>query len=110
MLTDKIQEVDGNSSASDPTDIFEQSLFTIFSDSRNQHGEPGQYVVYKSSVYGDVKLRLADPDPDNHSLFSHFVWNAGCAFFLHSPPIPLLRFGDSFFFFFADRGEGADSA
>lgn len=84
MLTNKIQEVEDNGSEADGTDIFEQSLFTIFSDSRNQHGEPGHYVLYKSSVYGDIKLRLADPDPSNNSLFSHFLWNASSALDRHS--------------------------
>lgn len=77
MLTNKIQELENSGSEADNADIFEQSLFTIFSDSRNQHGEPGHYVLYKSGTYGDIKLRLADPEPSNNSLFSHFLWNVG---------------------------------
>jgi hypothetical protein len=73
MLTNKLEILDED--AEDAEDIFEQSLFTIFADSRNQHGEPGQYVIYKSSQFGDIKLRLADPNPSENSLFSHFLWN-----------------------------------
>ncbi|KAG0637285.1 putative methyltransferase-domain-containing protein [Tuber brumale] len=75
MLTNTIEELDPRSE-SDPAAVFEDSLSTIFSDPRVQHGEPGKYVLYKSEELGDFKLRLADPDPSNHSLFSHFVWNA----------------------------------
>ncbi|CAZ79467.1 unnamed protein product [Tuber melanosporum] len=75
MLTNTIEELDPRSE-SDPATVFEDSLSTIFSDPRVQHGEPGKYVLYKSEELGDFKLRLADPDPSNHSLFSHFVWNA----------------------------------
>ncbi|KAI5804338.1 hypothetical protein EDC01DRAFT_415217 [Geopyxis carbonaria] len=75
MLTNRIQVVEEEIS-NDPVDIFEQSLFTIFSDSRNQHGEPGLHVIYKSSKFGDLKLRLANPDPSENRLFSHFLWNA----------------------------------
>lgn len=78
MLTDRLEIIQDESS-DDTADIFEQSLFTIFSDSRNQHGEPGQSVVYKSEKHGDIRLCLADPHPSENSLFSHFLWNASKA-------------------------------
>lgn len=80
MLTNKIQELESSGSEADDADIFEQSLFTIFSDLRNQYGEPGHHVLYKSGTYGDIKLRLVDPEPSNNSLFSHFLWNASSIF------------------------------
>ncbi|KAH8147024.1 uncharacterized protein LAJ45_08823 [Morchella importuna] len=77
MLTNKVVELENSGSETEDVDIFEQSIFTIFAEARNQHGEPGHYVLYKSDVYGDIKLRLSDPDKENNSLFSHFLWNAG---------------------------------
>jgi nitrate reductase alpha subunit len=76
MLTNKVVELENSGSETEDVDIFEQSIFTIFAEARNQHGEPGHYVLYKSDVYGDIKLRLSDPDKENNSLFSHFLWNA----------------------------------
>jgi len=90
LLTDTIEEIDpqpksdpastseelDKRSEPDPTSIFEDSLSTVFSDPRVQHGEPGQYVLYKNEELGDFKLKLVDPEPSNTSLFSHFVWNA----------------------------------
>lgn len=81
MLTNKIQELEDSSSEADDVDIFEQSLFTIFSDVRNQYGEPGHHVLFKSGMYGDINLRLVDPEPSNNSLFSHFLWNASSALY-----------------------------
>lgn len=75
MLTNTIEEIDPTPAA-DPASVFEDSLSTVFSDTRVQHGEPGKYLLYKSEELGDFKLLLADPDPSNISLFSHFVWNA----------------------------------
>ncbi|CUS12831.1 unnamed protein product [Tuber aestivum] len=82
MLTETIEEIDpipagpDPGPGPDPTTVFGDSLATIFSDPRVQHGEPGRYVLYKSEELGDFKLRLADPDPSLQNLFSHFVWNA----------------------------------
>jgi len=63
----------------DSLDYFEDSLSAIFADARNQHGEPGEMVVYKSEVYfgKDLKLGLADPKKEDNGLFAHFLWNVG---------------------------------
>lgn len=60
-------------------DYFEDSLSSIFNDARNQHGEPGENVLYKSEVYfgKDIKLGLADPRKEDNGLFAHFLWNVG---------------------------------
>lgn len=34
-------------------------------------------MIYLSPTYGFITLSLADPDPHNTKLFSHFLWNAG---------------------------------
>ncbi|KAF8418803.1 hypothetical protein EV426DRAFT_709004 [Tirmania nivea] len=62
---------------------FEDSLSALFADARNQHGEPGEMVVYKSEVYfgKDLKLRLANPKKEDNGLFAHFLWNVGTATF-----------------------------
>jgi len=75
LLTETIQEL-YTPSEPDATSIFEDSLPTVFSDPRVQHGEPGEYLLYKNEELGDFKLKLATPDPSNTSLFSHFIWNA----------------------------------
>lgn len=61
----------------DDVDYFEDSLATIFNDARNQHGDPGQQVLYRCSDYfgKDIKLRLADPKKEDNKLFAHFLWN-----------------------------------
>ena len=68
----------------DPVTIFEDSLPTIFSDPRVQHGEPGEYVLYKNEELGDFKLKLVTPEPSNNGLFAHYIWNV----FPPAPPLP----------------------
>ena len=60
-------------------DIFSSALGLIFTDDlRNQHGDPGSSVTYKSKSYGDIELRLTDPaGEDSRKLFSQYLWNAG---------------------------------
>lgn len=60
-------------------DIFSSALGLIFTDDlRNQHGDPGSSVIYKSQSYGDIELRLTDPaGEDSRNLFSQYLWNAG---------------------------------
>lgn len=78
MLTDKVrveQCIDSN----EPDDIFSSAVGLIFTDDlRNQHGDPGATVIYKSNRYGDIKLSVADPvGEDDRRLFAHYLWNAG---------------------------------
>lgn len=78
LLTNKVVIQEDEESTS-PEDYLYTSLTTIFpDDTHNQHGDPGQTVVYKSSRFGDIKLTLADPkEATERSLFAHYLWNAG---------------------------------
>ncbi|KAH0563537.1 hypothetical protein GP486_001893 [Trichoglossum hirsutum] len=75
LLTDKI--ILPSFSSSEPEDIFSSALGLLFTDDvRNQHGEPGKSVVYKSNRFGDIKLSLVDPKAEDVRLFAHYLWNA----------------------------------
>ena len=78
-LIDLIEVVPSKASLGDGNDVdyFEDSLASIFNDARNQHGDPGEHVLYKCNNYfgRDVKLRLADPKKEDNRLFAHFLWN-----------------------------------
>jgi hypothetical protein len=62
-----------------PEDIFASAPGLIFTDDlRNQHGDPGATIVYKSSRFGNIELKTADPETeDERKLFGHYLWNAG---------------------------------
>ncbi|KAK0879785.1 hypothetical protein LTR87_006422 [Friedmanniomyces endolithicus] len=63
----------------EPEDIFASAPGLIFTDdTRNQHGDPGSIIVYKSKRFGDIELTTVDPErEDERQLFSHYLWNAG---------------------------------
>lgn len=60
-------------------DIFASAPGLIFTDDlRNQHGDPGATIVYKSSRFGNIELKTADPESEHErKLFGHYLWNAG---------------------------------
>lgn len=60
-------------------DVFFSALNVISPDDVSvMHGDPGSSVVYKSQRYGDLELRLAEPQTeDERKLFGHYLWNAG---------------------------------
>ena len=62
-----------------PEDIFASAPGLIFTDDlRNQHGDPGSTIIYKSSRFGNIELKTADPEnEDERKLFGHYLWNAG---------------------------------
>lgn len=78
LLTNKVVIQEDEESTS-PEDYLYTALTTIFpDDTHNQHGDPGQTIIYKSSRFGDIKLTLADPkEATERSLFAHYLWNAG---------------------------------
>lgn len=84
-LVDLIESLPAESAVEgiDSLTFFEDSLSSIFADARNQHGEPGEMVLYKSGVYfnKDLILRLANPKKEENSLFAHFLWNVGCVLY-----------------------------
>lgn len=63
----------------EPEDIFASAPGFLFTDDlRNQHGDPGSTIIYKSSRFGGIELKTADPSAeDERQLFSHYLWNAG---------------------------------
>ncbi|KAI9796792.1 MAG: hypothetical protein M1835_003148 [Candelina submexicana] len=77
MLTSKIRLPPNSTNT--PEDILSSSLHILYPDDLcNQHGEPGSQVIYTSSQFGDIELRLADPQGEEQRLlFSHYLWNAG---------------------------------
>ena len=60
-------------------DIFSSSIGFIFTDDlRNQHGDPGSSVIYKSKPFGHIELKLVEPEgEDERRLFAQYLWNAG---------------------------------
>ena len=60
-------------------DIFSSPIGFIFTDDlRNQHGDPGSSVIYKSKAFGDKELKLVDPEgEDGRRLFAQYLWNSG---------------------------------
>lgn len=77
MLSSLIQ----HTSPSNPEaeDIFSSALGIISpEDVSVLHGDPGSSVIYKSERYGDLELRLAEPQKeDERKLFGQYLWNAG---------------------------------
>lgn len=78
-LVNLIEALPGDSVLEDPDSLnyFEDSLSALFADARNQHGEPGQMVLYRGEVYfgKNLTLGLADPKEEDNRLFAHFLWN-----------------------------------
>jgi len=62
-----------------PEDIFASAPGVIFTDDlRNLHGDPDTELIYRSGLYGPIKLRTADPQQlQDRLLFAHHLWNAG---------------------------------
>lgn len=79
MLTDLIQVVNPKDREPDLEDIYASSLGLIFTDDlRNEHGDKGDTVIFKSVHHGEVSLTLADPTgEDERRLYAHYLWNAG---------------------------------
>ncbi|CAD0090934.1 unnamed protein product, partial [Aureobasidium vineae] len=77
-LTELIREIPTTEEDS-PEDIFASAPGFLFTDDlRNQHGDPGSIIVYKSDRFGDLSLTTADPNgEEERTLFSHYLWNAG---------------------------------
>lgn len=78
-LTDRLQTVlDDPEVDPDPADIFHDALGSILNDDvRDQHGLPTATILYESKKYGTLKLKVANPDDTEWTLFAHYLWNAG---------------------------------
>lgn len=77
-LTELVREIPATEEDS-PEDIFASAPGFLFTDDlRNQHGDPGSVIVYKSQRFGEISLTTADPNgEEERTLFSHYLWNAG---------------------------------
>lgn len=77
-LTDLIRIIPPDTEET-PEDIFAAAPGFLFTDDlRNQHGDAGDVIIYKSQPFGDLSLLTADPSKeDERQLFSHYLWNAG---------------------------------
>jgi predicted nicotinamide N-methyase len=78
-LTDLISVIPPDGDTEEAEDIFAFAAGLIFpDDTRNMHGDDRSVIVYKSSRFGDIELRNADPQSeDERRLFAHYLWNAG---------------------------------
>ncbi|KAH0391065.1 hypothetical protein KCU89_g14916, partial [Aureobasidium melanogenum] len=77
-LIELIREIPATEEDS-PEDIFASAPGFLFTDDlRNQHGDPGSIIIYKSQRFSDISLTTADPNgEEERTLFSHYLWNAG---------------------------------
>lgn len=78
LLTEAIQIIPP-ATADSVEDIFASAPGLIFTDdTRNSHGDPGSTIVYKSSRFGEIELKTADPEREEERLlFGQYLWNAG---------------------------------
>jgi hypothetical protein len=60
-------------------DIFSSALSLISPDDTSTlYGDPGSFVTYRSKRFGDVVLKLSQPDTEEERrLFAQYLWNAG---------------------------------
>ena len=60
-------------------DIFSSALDLISPDGvLTLHGDPGSFVTYVSEKFGDITLRLAEPQTEqDRKMFGQYLWNAG---------------------------------
>lgn len=65
--------------ATSQEDIFNAGLNLLFpDDAQASHGDPGSYIIYTSPRFGDIQLKLVDPEGANERLlFAHYLWNSG---------------------------------
>ena len=78
MLTSLIKPQPKNPIES-PEEILDSTALTLFypDAQRTFHGNPGSSVLYASKRYGDITLRLVDPEGrDERWLFAHHLWNS----------------------------------
>lgn len=76
MLTSLVHEpIDSDLSTED---VFSSALHLISPDSTSTlHGNPGCSITYSSRRFGDIELRLAEPQTEEErKLFGQYLWNA----------------------------------
>ena len=87
----RLVELENNSNE----DILDSSSDFLYPDRyRNLHGNPGSEVIYDSSQFGEIYLRMAvTKETSDHFLFAHYLWNASLqmAEFVSQAEKPLQR-------------------
>lgn len=60
-------------------DVFSAALGLISpEDVSVLHGDPGSFVTYLSTRFGNLELKLAEPRTEGErKLFAQYLWNAG---------------------------------
>lgn len=60
-------------------DVFSSALSMISpEDVSVLHGDPGSSVTYASTRFGNLELKLAEPQTEGErKLFAQYLWNAG---------------------------------
>ena len=79
MLTSLIRTPPSKTAPTSSKDILDETSLTLFypDAQRTFHGDPGSKIIYASKVYGDITLRLVDPQGrDERWLFAHHLWNS----------------------------------
>lgn len=77
MLSSLIQPL--NPSNPSAEDVFSSALRMISpEDVSVLHGDPGSFVTYSSTKFGNLELKLAEPQTEGErKLFAQYLWNAG---------------------------------
>ena len=62
-----------------PEDVLSSCVGLLYpNETRNLHGDAGSSVIYKSRKFGNIELRLSDPQSESgRKLFAHYLWNSG---------------------------------
>lgn len=77
MLNSLIQPANPLSPSAE--DVFSSALSMISpEDVSVLHGDPGSFVTYSSTKFGNLELKLAEPKTEEErKLFAQYLWNAG---------------------------------
>jgi hypothetical protein len=78
LLTDLITVIPPDREE-EPEDIFACAPGLLFPDDTTiMYGDAESTLVYKSSRFGNIELRTAEPASERErTLFAHYLWNAG---------------------------------
>ena len=63
---------------SSPEDALSSCIDVIYpNETRNLHRDAGSSVIYRSRKFGNIELKLSDPQGESgRRLFAYYLWNA----------------------------------